>query len=443
MGTISGFPYAELQFTKEAVIFDNNEVSALQKMLADGAITDLLVISHGWNNDLDDARSLYKALTGKLFKSLKEQATSKKFAVLGVLWPSKKFAEKELIAGGGAASVGGKPEEKDLELLKEQLKDLRGFFDDEESDKILKSAEKISNSIQNDNSAKGEFVQQMNKLFQSVKPSGKQVEEDLIHGFEGANPGTLLMRLEDIEEEEMPVPGGLQGAASIQGAGGAAGIGTALSNVFSAAKNLLNFVTYYQMKERAGKVGLLGLNPVLNDLKANSPALRLHMIGHSFGGRLVTAATAGDKNSTLQVDSLILLQAAFSHYSFSEKYDGNANGFFRSVIKDHKVKGATIITHTHNDSAVGLAYAIASRIARQVAEGIGDATDKYGGMGGNGAQLTPEANNNFHLAKEISYNFEKGKLYNLNSDGVITSHSDICKDEVARAVAAAVNVASS
>ena len=46
------------------------------------------------------------------------------------------------------------------------------------------------------------------------------------------------------------------GAAGMGGAsGGAAGLGSFFSGVVSAARNLLNFTTYYQMKERAGIVG--------------------------------------------------------------------------------------------------------------------------------------------------------------------------------------------
>lgn len=47
------------------------------------------------------------------------------------------------------------------------------------------------------------------------------------------------------------------------------------------------------MKERAGLVGQVGLNPLLRSLQAALPAVRLHLAGHSFGGRLVTAAVAG------------------------------------------------------------------------------------------------------------------------------------------------------
>lgn len=57
---------------------------------------------------------------------------------------------------------------------------------------------------------------------------------------------------------------------------------------------------------------------------------------------------------------------------------------------ERRVNGSIVITHTKNDLAVGVAYPLASRIARDNADALGDQIDPYGGMGRNGAQHTPE-----------------------------------------------------
>jgi len=49
------------------------------------------------------------------------------------------------------------------------------------------------------------------------------------------------------------------------------------------------------------------------------------------------------------------------------------------------VAGPILITHTANDKAVGIAYALASRISGQTGAALGDATDVFGGIGRNGA----------------------------------------------------------
>ena len=67
------------------------------------------MIAHGWNNDMAEARALYaraaSASVGAVLAGTPPPA-GRRIAVLGVLWPSKKFAERELIPGGGAAGLG-------------------------------------------------------------------------------------------------------------------------------------------------------------------------------------------------------------------------------------------------------------------------------------------------------------------------------------------------
>ena len=58
----------------------------------------------------------------------------------------------------------------------------------------------------------------------------------------------------------------------------------------AAAERLLNYATYYQMKERAGLVGRTGAYAVISAIQARHPEVNVHLVGHSFGGRLVTAA---------------------------------------------------------------------------------------------------------------------------------------------------------
>ena len=102
------------------------------------------------------------------------------------------------------------------------------------------------------------------------------------------------------------------------------------------------------MKDRAGVVGRAGVNQALQRLRADVPSVRLHLVGHSFGCRVVTAAVTGATPTPKGfVNSMSLLQGAFSHYSFSAKYDdSNAAGFYRNLVTEGRVSGPIIIT-TH------------------------------------------------------------------------------------------------
>ena len=172
----------------------------------------------------------------------------------------------------------------------------------------------------------------------------------------------------------------------------------------------MNFLTYYQMKERAGTVGRGGAYDVLRQVRDRCPDIGLHLVGHSFGARLVTAATAGPEGKPpLQPDSLSLLQAAFSHYGFAQHWDNVHDGAFRMVVTNHLVSGPVLITCTQNDLAVGYAYPLASLLKNQVAAGLGDKNDRFGGLGRNGAQKTPEASAGRLLEVGGSYAFSVGQ----------------------------------
>jgi hypothetical protein len=57
--------------------------------------------------------------------------------------------------------------------------------------------------------------------------------------------------------------------------------------LWTGAREVLRTLSYYEMKNRAGLIGQQGLGPLLANLAGPSGAPRIHLIGHSFGARLV------------------------------------------------------------------------------------------------------------------------------------------------------------
>jgi hypothetical protein len=447
MGDIAGYPYFEVEFTRQGTLHDENQVTQVLNFLSAGAVTDLLLMSHGWNNDMEEARALYRNFFAAIRRVMDAGAghglAARQLAVLGILWPSKKFAEQELIPSG-AASAGSPISNA---FLVRQLDSLKGVFDKPDADVLLEQAKLLVPQLEDSPSAQRAFAD----LIRSLPARRQGHPEDASDRF-FTPPGDEMMRkLSRPALAAPPRPAGTSGGASRLGApgaapgtGGAAGLGQIFSGMKSAARNLLNYTTYYQMKERAGIVGRSGVNTLLRTLRARFPTLKLHLIGHSFGGRLVTAAADGPPDQpSVQPNSLTLLQAAFSHNGFAQHFDQVHDGFFRHVVTQHKVSGPIVITCTQNDTAVGLLYPLASLIAGQNASKLGDANDPYGGIGHNGAQHTPEVSQDVTVLQAVgsAYPFQVGKLYNLNADACITGHSDICKDEMAYAVLAAIAVA--
>jgi hypothetical protein len=458
MADLSGFTYCEVQFTRDGVVFDENEVTALLDTLDAQDITDLVAISHGWNNDMNDARNLYATLFGNV-AALNAAGQgpglgSRRLAVLGVLWPSKKFAESTVIASGAAAL------DDDTVAIQTatQLNLLAEALDDPAATRKIEQAKRLIPRIENDPAAKRQFAD----LIRSVLPKNAVDDEDASSDFFRL-PGDEVVDKLGKPSSLVSVPTGpadAGGAAEIGGgltpppsmfgntgsaadlggpltppSGGAAGLGSWLSGAQAGALQLANYATYYLMKGRSGTVGAQGLCPVLRRVRERRPSIKLHLVGHSFGGRLVASATAACADAPpLGLTSLTLLQAAFSHHGFAQHFDGNRDGFFRRAIANKVVSGPVLITYTQNDKAVGQLYPLASRLAGDDAAGLGDANDPYGGMGRNGAQKTPEAVVSTLLQEDKPYQIAGSTIYNLEASPFIADHSDVTGRQVAHAL---------
>ena len=113
-------PIFEVQFDKNGNVFQPQQEADIVRYLTTSPgdqATDIVAISHGWNNDMDEARTLYRTFLGNL-DALLSGDPQRKVIAIGVLWPSKKFAEKDLIPSGAAAFD---PFEQLSPLLSEQL----------------------------------------------------------------------------------------------------------------------------------------------------------------------------------------------------------------------------------------------------------------------------------------------------------------------------------
>jgi len=434
------FQYFPLAFTKDGTIVDQSQFAAVISAASSDALTDLIVISHGWNDDMPEAEALYSSIFTQVAAVLPlrnpacDAVRTRNVAVVGILWPSKKFDDSSLIPGGAAALGDGTAD------ATQAVDRLSTFLDSPDASKALERAKSLIPQLGDSMDARDEF----GRLIRAFMPHEANDEEPVIDSSLFTLTGDeLLRRLARPVPDVGPSTSG--GAASL---GGAAGLGDWFGKVADGARNLANLVTYYQMKNRAGVIGQGGVRDALerirNDRPASGPrALAIHLVGHSFGGRLVTAAAAGPEGAApLPVNSLVLLQAAFSHYGFALAYDGTHDGLFRRVVTDPAyVTGVVAITFTAKDKAVGLAYPIASRIARQIAAALGDAGDPYGGLGRNCAQKTPGAKTVTLAAPGAAYGFAARGIYNLDSNQTIGGHSDLAHPEVAYALLSAMATA--
>lgn len=345
---LSGFPAAEVEFDRTGELAGDRG-AAVRALAADPAVTDLVVLTHGWNDDHLVARLLYSALAGSL-RAVSGGLPGRRIAFACVLWPSRKLAE------GGVAER--------LDLLRDLVPEQRLTID---------AAADLVPALTARATARTAFA----AALLSAAARGADDHEDASTQLFALPGGTVMDRL--------------------------------------GATNLLDFLAYYELKARAGAVGVRGLAPLL----ASFAGPKIHLVGHSFGGRLVTAAANACPAGS--VATLTLLQAAFSHHAFA--------GAFRRVLDERVVTGPILVTHSARDAAVDAAFAIAARI-------VDAAAGFFGAIGRDGARGTAQSGELLPVGGR--YHWKPGVPHNLLADRFVRGHTDVCGPQIAHALSSAI-----
>jgi hypothetical protein len=386
-GEIAGRPHWEVGFDEQGRP-DQDEADTLLRELPGEDLTDLFVFSHGWNNDRGQARRLYQLYFQQVPGLLAQGgAQDARVGTLGVVWPSKRWADEPEPTGdgggGGAAGLG-------------------------------------------DAAA----------LAPAAAAGDGALVEDLKDVFGGDDRRATLGELALVEDDPEEVFGRFADAVPQTGEGGAAGLGDTFGRLWNGAKEALRQLTYLEMKKRAGVVGKQGLGPLLGRIAQADPEVGIHLIGHSFGARLVSFALTGLPPGGSPVKSLYLLQGAFSHFAFADALpmDRSRGGALEGMAV--RVDGPLVASFSVHDTAVGRLYPLASLSSRDDSAGLEDRLFRWGGIGHDGAQAV-EATVATLGPVGTAYPFAPGRFVNLDGNGVITrgqppsgAHSDIFHPEL-------------
>ncbi|OAT70498.1 serine/threonine protein kinase [Mycobacteroides immunogenum] len=417
MTTIKGLPYYEPDFNADGSLNDatGDGDGGLPAAVADGGITDLFLMSHGWNNSVASARQLYTAMFSLIADQL--GADTAGVAVAGINWPSVLLPDDSPDSAPPVPSTGA-------ELTAALAPGFPG------QDAQLKKM--------------GEL------LDEKPQQSAKLIE---FHTLAAGLVTTAAQSPEDSGESDI-VTGdplavfGQAAAMAPKSTGAAQGLGNPFAALWSGAREILRTMSYYEMKNRAGVIGQHGLGPLLGTLSGPGGPPRIHLIGHSFGARLVSYALAGlPAAGTCPVKSLTLIQGAFSHFTFNRQllFDpGRGPGGLAGL--EARVDGPLLSTFTAADRAVGWWYPAASMLARQDAQAGQDPWFRWGAMGHDGYQQDPAATTLELADAGKPYDFQRGQFYRLDANKIIAdasqsafsgAHSDIKHPEVAWAIVSA------
>lgn len=161
MNDIAAIPYVEAEFDK-----DGNLSSPVS--LTSG-VTDLFVISHGWNNDAARARALYENFfTSFVAVAQPGDLPGRSLAIVGVIWPSKEFDELVAVSGASESAEGSAnleaSDEKSRKAVALKLESMKDFFTEPAQRRALDQAKSLLLDLEDKASARRDFVDRLRSL---------------------------------------------------------------------------------------------------------------------------------------------------------------------------------------------------------------------------------------------------------------------------------------
>ncbi|GAA0405822.1 serine-threonine protein kinase [Streptomyces luteireticuli] len=422
MAGMSVRPYWELTFDKNGRA-DRRELDALLRGAADEHLTDLVVFAHGWNNTRSTATGLYNAF----FATFPPQQG---LGYCGIIWPSMRFTDEDvpdwLPLAPEADRPGLPPGTREALALAFPGRDA-----------VLGRLAELAERQPADRARLEEFTGLVRTL---VSPRPREADRT------GAEDGAWVR---DTDSEPTAPVMFTQSAVEVCDAFATAleslappapGLfGGVLKRVWRGALELLRQGTYWEMKRRAGVVGRAGLGPALGELAAGTSNLRVHLAGHSFGARLVSFAPGGLPDG-VRVQSLTLLQGAFSHYAFTPglPFAPGRSGVLHDA--PGRVAGTVACCWSRHDMALGTLYPLASRLSGDSESLLGLDESRWGAMGHDGMRAVPDCTA-LTLADALTGALPASGCANVDASEVVRrggppagAHSDICHAELARVV---------
>ncbi|MDQ0841778.1 MULTISPECIES: serine-threonine protein kinase [unclassified Streptomyces] len=417
MAGMSVQPYREICFDA-----DGDPGGGPYDTLAGLDVTDLVVFAHGWNNSPAMARRLHSAFFAP-FPKLAGGRPGTQVGYAGVLWPSMRYPDEPF--PGSEPADDARAQGPGLDGATREL--LTGLFPGHTA-----TVERLAWLLDRQPDSRAAFAEfgMLARELAAVPPGGLEAgfAEDLPRD-EQSPPAVLY-------EDPLTFCRRLAAALGVHAPDGAAG------PAWRGAKELLRQATYYAMKRRAGTVGELGLGPLLGRLSRSAPRMRVHLVGHGPGARLVAFALRGLPEGACNVKSVTLLQAAFSHYAFAT---GLPNAPSRRGVLggfEQLVDGPVVACHSRYDTALGVFYPLASSLAGDTHATAG--TDpKWWAMGHDGIHGVPDTPR-LTLDEALRTGMPATGCVSVDASVVVRhgrpptgAHGDICHEELARVVLSA------
>jgi hypothetical protein len=443
----TGEPRWSLFFDENGGPTEGNHSTVGAEMVSE-RVTDLFVFSHGWNNSMTAAGDLYNTMFPMLRAAANTRMPDTVPGFVGVYWPSLWFPDSP----ASVAGIGDDVQASSSAMVDESA-GTNALSGAEIADKLRRG---FAGSTQATIVELGRLID--DGLAAAASGASEDEQRERLAAFQDLL-ADLVPTVSSEESGDAPVlftddpvytyRGVAQAFGTVPPGSATQDLGSVFRAAFTGAKDVLRIFSYRTMKARAGTVGAAGLGPILASWREASPALRVHLMGHSFGARLVSFALTGVGDASASpVASLLLIQGAFSHWGFSRAQDnpfGQA-GPLHAVA--NRVHGPLAATFSRHDRAVCFWYPRASFLSGDSL--LADSADRWGAMGADGFQAVAPAVD-LVLAGDGSLDGKvvAGSFHRVDANGVIQdetqsafsgAHSDICHPSVAELAVTVANV---
>lgn len=363
-----------LKFDKDGTCDSPDHLAALLGRLKTEPKLPVILFSHGWNNEYGDATGWYRIFLQHLQAHLSDYPGKRKPLFVGVIWPSTwlSFDTGPDIAGS-----------TDLERDRQFALELAAALPEDKQQRF--------HSLLKTSQLSKEQAAELADLVASALKA--QLTCGSTEGFEDSTPDAAAILAASLELQQTITPslvqndelaeGGIHNQSTIGGVT-AAGLLSYLDPRWA-----LRIASVYKMKDRAGTVGAKGVSLLIKDILAQTTA-PLHLVGHSYGAKVVLSAIAAQPLPS-KVQSVLLLQPAISHLCFAKVLPGRGgSGGYHDV--PNRVVQPILTTYSGHDFALHEVFHRALRRASDLGEmsiagqttHAGNPPNVYAALGGYG-----------------------------------------------------------
>ncbi len=357
---------------------------------ASGSYTDVVLFSHGWNNDWAQSTSHYESFVGGYLDQVRDHPPAggvRSVLLVGIFWPSKALVDERgrapAIAGGRGREGSGDPA---VAQFRDDVDELGQSLPPEQADRLYELAQRDGLEPAEARELAAMFLalfdRDVTELGEPDRPDPADIVRGWLAGAAGRGEVPDLDPLGYHEDVLLAGPGhdGADPRQVGEDGGPQAAGGTLLDPL-----GIVRSLTVWQMKDRAGVIGAAGVAPLLSDLLRTG--VRVHCIGHSYGAKVVLSAIAAMPASGRTVRSALLLQPAVSYLCFAAAVPGTDRaGGYRAVLD--RVDLPILSTFSADDVPLTRFYQHALRrrgdVGEPAAAAGGHAPNRYAALGGFG-----------------------------------------------------------